>query len=148
MGFRGSKPGERRGGRQKGTQNKTTTMIKDAIIQAGTNAGNGDLVEYLTEQAKKNPTAFMTLLGKVLPLQVNADIGVEVEKRSVEIHIVESDGNGGIKRRPLHEHPTPATKTGDQAGNGVKRPVPMSIKAVRPDTGELKVNFLAGNSGP
>jgi hypothetical protein len=29
-------------------------------------------VEYLKQQAVDNPTAFLTLIGKVLPLQVNA----------------------------------------------------------------------------
>jgi hypothetical protein len=29
-------------------------------------------VEYLMKQAGENPTAFLTLLGKVLPLQVSA----------------------------------------------------------------------------
>lgn len=60
-------------GRPKGSQNKTTTMIKDAIIQAATNAGDGDMVEYLTQQARLNPGPFMSLLGKVLPTQIAGD---------------------------------------------------------------------------
>lgn len=59
-------------GRAKGTPNKTTALLKDAIIAAATAAGRGNLIAYLTKQAKENPGPYMTLLGKVLPLQVNA----------------------------------------------------------------------------
>lgn len=55
-------------GRPKGVPNKTTMLLKDAIIQAATQAGNGDLVAYLEKQANDNPGPFMSLLGKVLPL--------------------------------------------------------------------------------
>lgn len=62
------KPGP---GRPKGTPNKTTALIKDAIIQAATDAGGeGGMVGYLTLQAQENPGPFMSLLGKVLPTQV------------------------------------------------------------------------------
>lgn len=61
-------------GRPKGTQNKTTALLKDAIIQAATNAGDKKgLVGYLELQAKENPGPFMSLLGKVLPMQVAGD---------------------------------------------------------------------------
>jgi len=62
-------------GRKKGTPNKTTALLKDAILKAAEQAGNkvGDegLVSYLVQQAEENPSAFMPLLGKVLPMQVN-----------------------------------------------------------------------------
>lgn len=60
-------------GRPKGSQNKTTALLKDAILKAAENAGNGDMVEYLTQQAKENPGPFMSLLGKVLPTQIAGD---------------------------------------------------------------------------
>jgi hypothetical protein len=31
------------------------------------------MIGYLTEQAAENPSAFLSLLGKVLPLQVTGD---------------------------------------------------------------------------
>lgn len=66
--------GERKGGRQKGTPNKVTRVLKKAILlageQAGNQVGNQGLVSYLQHQAAENPVAFMGLLGKVLPLQV------------------------------------------------------------------------------
>lgn len=60
-------------GRAKGTPNKTTALLKDAILQAATKAGNGDLVAYLHVQALDNPGPFMALLGKVLPMQIAGD---------------------------------------------------------------------------
>jgi len=64
----GEKPGP---GRPKGSRNKTTTVLKDALLIAAEKAGGkAGVVGYLTEQAKENPAAFMTLLGKVIPLQV------------------------------------------------------------------------------
>lgn len=64
------------GGRQKGTPNKTTALLKDAILQAATAAGGKEgLVGYLQTQAVLNPSAFIPLLGKVLPLQISGEEG-------------------------------------------------------------------------
>lgn len=73
---RGSRPGERRGGRQKGTPNKMTGALKDMVLEALEGAGG---VEYLKGRAKDNPAAFLTLVGKVLPLQVTGEGGGPVK---------------------------------------------------------------------
>lgn len=64
-------------GRVKGVPNKTTALLKDAILKAADKAGGREgLIGYLVTQAKRNPTAFLPLLGKVIPLQVTgADEG-------------------------------------------------------------------------
>ena len=62
------------GGRKKGSVNKTTALLKDAVLQAAEQAGDKNgMVGYLTTQARENPAAFMTLLGKILPLQKATD---------------------------------------------------------------------------
>lgn len=76
------KPGP---GRPKGSQNKTTAILKDAILQAAEKAGGkGGMVGYLTLQATVNPQSFLPLLGKVLPMQVTGEDGgalvVEIRK--------------------------------------------------------------------
>lgn len=58
------------GGRQKGTPNKVTGQLKEMILEALDKAGG---VEYLLGQAHDNPTAFLTLVGKVLPMTVSGD---------------------------------------------------------------------------
>lgn len=61
-------------GRVKGVPNKTTALLKDAILQAADKAGGpGGLVGYLTLQASENPGPFLALLGKVLPMQIAGD---------------------------------------------------------------------------
>jgi hypothetical protein len=68
-------PTARGAGRPKGAPNKSTALLKDAILQAAELAGDkGGMVNYLLKQANENPIAFMGLMGKVLPLQVVADI--------------------------------------------------------------------------
>lgn len=59
------------GGSRKGVPNKTTALLKDALLEAARLAGGREgLVGYLTAQAQRNPAAFLALLGKVLPLQL------------------------------------------------------------------------------
>ena len=60
-------------GRPKGVPNKTTTKLKEAILEAAEGAHPEGTIGYLTQQARENPTAFMTLLGKVLPMQLQGD---------------------------------------------------------------------------
>jgi hypothetical protein len=63
-------------GRRKGVPNKNTTLLKEAILEAATQAGGkAGLVGYLFTQATTNPNAFMPLLGKVLPMQVTGEDG-------------------------------------------------------------------------
>lgn len=56
--------GTRWGGRQKGTPNKLTAGVKDALRTAFTQAGG---VEYLVGVAKAEPRVFCALLAKLLP---------------------------------------------------------------------------------
>jgi len=63
----GSKKGERRGGRGKGTPNKLSADLKSMILGALDDAGGQ---EYLAAQAIASPAAFLTLIGKILPTQV------------------------------------------------------------------------------
>lgn len=61
-----------KGGSRKGIPNKITADVKAMILGALDKAGGED---YLVEQAEKNPTAFMSLIGKVLPMQVTGEGG-------------------------------------------------------------------------
>lgn len=63
-------------GRKKGVPNKTTALLKDAILKAAEQAGGeGGMIGYLQKQASENPGPFMSLLGKVLPMQVTGEDG-------------------------------------------------------------------------
>lgn len=64
----GKRPGA---GRKPGVPNKNTAEIKDMLRNALDGVGGQ---KYFQEQAKENPTAFMTLIGKIIPSDVNANI--------------------------------------------------------------------------
>lgn len=63
----GKRPGS---GRKKGVPNKINADLKNMIIGALSAKGGQ---EYLERQADENPTAFMGLIGRVLPMTVNGD---------------------------------------------------------------------------
>ena len=54
-------------GRTKGSTNKIPAALKDLILGALQDVGGQ---EYLAAQAQKNPQAFLSLIGRVLPLQI------------------------------------------------------------------------------
>ena len=58
------------GGRKKGTKNVMTEDVKNAILEAFERSGG---VEYLVGIAETDPKTFCTLLGKVLPKDMNID---------------------------------------------------------------------------
>ena len=78
--------GRKTGGRKKGTPNKDNQPLKEMILQALANVGG---VAYLEQQATKNPTAYMALVGRVLPLQVK-DGGAEPTVPTVVNHHYET----------------------------------------------------------
>lgn len=71
-------------GRPKGVPNKTTTEVKQMILEALAGAGG---VEYLIRQADEKPAAFLALVGKVMPLQVvgdpDAPLAIQIIQRTV-----------------------------------------------------------------
>lgn len=70
-GVKGRSGGKRDGsGRRKGTPNKMTRELKEMILEALDNKGG---VKYLERAADENMSAFLTLVGKVLPMTVQGD---------------------------------------------------------------------------
>jgi hypothetical protein len=62
--------GKRRGaGRKRGVPNMLTANIKEAVQNAFLEVGGEN---YLVKVAKEDPRTFCTLLGKILPTQVEA----------------------------------------------------------------------------
>ena len=81
-----AKPPNAGKGRVKGVPNKVTKALKEMILGALDDAGGQD---YLVLQAMENPTAFLTLIGKVLP----QDIAAKVEgKLTVVTGVPRDDG--------------------------------------------------------
>lgn len=72
-----------KGGSRKGIPNKNTGMIRDMIATALDQAGG---VDYLVERAHdpKTASAFLGLIGKVMPVQVTGEDGGAV-KHSITV---------------------------------------------------------------
>jgi len=69
-----------KGGSRKGVPNRTTSVLKDAILLAAETVGQDGkgkdgLTGYLVRIAKTQPKAFTGLLGRVLPMQVTGEGG-------------------------------------------------------------------------
>jgi hypothetical protein len=90
------------GGRKKGTPNKISSALKEAILEAAENAGKrlkpdaeSGTVAYLEQIAIQEPACFCSLLGKVLPMTMT-DAEQTGENEIVERHVIwpkDQDGN-------------------------------------------------------
>lgn len=68
--------GRKTGGRKKGTPNKFTGDLREMILGALDDAGGQ---KYLKRQATENPQAFLSLVGRTLPKDINFGAGVRLE---------------------------------------------------------------------
>jgi len=84
------------GGRKKGTPNKVTGDLRGMVLGALADAGGR---AYLAKQAKKNPNAFMSLLGRCLPKDItNSDGSLSAAFR--ELILEESQGVAAERETP------------------------------------------------
>jgi hypothetical protein len=75
---RGSRPGERRGGRQKGTPNKLPTIR--AAFEGAFHAlqKQPDKPHALSTWARDNPTEFYKLAARLIPNEIVGDVSLQV----------------------------------------------------------------------
>lgn len=76
-------------GRAKGQPNKMTAKVKDAIMGAFDELGG---MEYLVRVGRSDPKTYITLLSKVLPAEIKADVEASIITQ-VMPSIKDSDGN-------------------------------------------------------
>lgn len=90
----GAKPGERRGGRQKGTPNSLTRTVKEQfedtfrVLQEHKGA-------KLDDWAKDNPTEFYKLASKLIPAQINATVNTQESAIDLLARGITSKGTSG-----------------------------------------------------
>lgn len=86
---RNRKPPAAGKGRPKGAQNKMTRELKEMILTALDEAGG---VEYLEARAQdpRTASAFLTLVGKVLPMTVAGDPDNPLRIQQIERRIVKA----------------------------------------------------------
>jgi len=85
--------GMKTGGRQKGTPNKVTRELREMVLEALDCAGG---VKYLTERANdpRTASAFLSLVGKVLPMQITGSNGGPVIARVELVPMTNADSKG------------------------------------------------------
>jgi Family of unknown function (DUF5681) len=97
-------------GKPKGTQNKATVQLREAILGALEAAGGPEgSVGYLTRLAVENSSAFASLLAKVLPSTLAADEASGDVKIQFERIIV--DGRREVENM---QHDDPARLSHDE----------------------------------
>jgi hypothetical protein len=80
-------------GRKPGTSTKTTRILRDALLLAAElegedGKGKGKLVGYMRRVARDDMKAFCSMLGKVIPLQIETRGGLD-QKEEVTYHSVD-----------------------------------------------------------
>lgn len=64
------------GGRKKGTPNRLTASVKEAILKAFDDVGGP---AYLVQVAESDPRTFCSLLGRILPNDIRSELTTSVE---------------------------------------------------------------------
>jgi hypothetical protein len=91
----GSSPGERRGGRQKGTPNKTTQLAREAIAYAAERLGGAKRLAAWAKEDKANEYAFWTkIYPRLLPVQLTGEDGEPIKVERIERIIVDPNTDG------------------------------------------------------
>ena len=140
----GSRKGERRGnagkGRRKGVPNRINRDVKEMVLQALNKAGGA---QYLVEQAQANPSAFLTLVGRILPLTLTGD------GTPITIKLVKYDGAGDEWQPPIIEHEPPqlpASRDLDTA-SGTILPRWTDTEGSHPDTAHPAASVSTPDAG-
>jgi hypothetical protein len=103
MGFKTGDPKPLNSGRRRNVSNKLTRDIREMIRAALDKAGG---VKYLVAQAEKNPAAFLTLVGKIVPAQIDATVNkrdvTELTRDELLVLIAEARARRGDKPPQVH----------------------------------------------
>jgi hypothetical protein len=108
-------------GRPKGSKNKVTLALKEAILAAGEEVGNeldgNGLTSYLKTLARENSSAYAGLLGKVLPstLAVSDSDGGKQALVTFQRIIVWPDGHKEIEGVTPKQLPKPVIEPDEKA---------------------------------
>ena len=82
------------GGRPKGLQNRLTRTMKEAIEKAFDNVGGPAYLEKMANGTATDRQAFMALIGRLLPMQVNSNIDQRIR---VELPWLAARGIGKVQ---------------------------------------------------
>lgn len=80
-------------GRKKGQVNRLTRSMKEAIEEAFTNVGGAAYLEKMAHGTASDRQAFMVLIGRLLPMQVNSNIDQRIR---IELPWLQARGIGKV----------------------------------------------------
>jgi hypothetical protein len=117
------------GGRKRGTPNQTTSAVREALLEAFHKAGG---VNYLTKLATDDPRTFCSLLAKIIPSEVKADVG------DCEVTLFVRDFSGmnreeALRADPKGAHPPTARLEPCEAREGPECAQPLPRVTPWPD---------------
>jgi hypothetical protein len=82
--------GKREGaGRPKGSIDKGNALIREMACEALSQVGGGD---YLARVAESHPGPFLSLLGKILPVQLTGEGGGPIQIGRIELVALSANG--------------------------------------------------------
>ncbi|MDY0012842.1 MAG: hypothetical protein RBS40_08130 [Rhodocyclaceae bacterium] len=98
--------GRKTGGRKKGTPNKATASVKQALAEAFQGIGG---VPSLIKWAQEEPTEFYKLWSKTLPQEIKQEVtgksgGAIEHEVTTKILIVPAKIPATVEQRPLMRH--------------------------------------------
>src|SRR5258708_4754079 len=103
---KGTRPPAAGMGRIVGSKNRVTRDIREMIRESLDKAGG---VAYLVKQATLNPASYMSLVGKIIPQQIDATIRRELPEMTREdllslLEQMRAASAGQIKQTRVIEH--------------------------------------------
>ena len=129
-------------GKPKGTPNRITADLQHMISKALEKAGG---VDYLLEQAHKNPTAFMALVGRLIPkdIRVQGQISINSVIDALLLRRAERADADALKLKDAEcKVIPPAAIPGATVAKPVQVPAPgvgnTNHESSNTDTGEAK----------
>ena len=123
------KPRPKGAGRKRGTPNKATADVKEAILEAFGRLGGPD---YLEKIGKSHPHVYCTLLGKIVPTEVKAELT--------------GAGGGPLLVEMIVEHHAATAAIDAPAGGSGERQAHPAISP-RPDAGVAVNGAVHSRSG-
>ena len=99
------------GGAQKGSVHLHSRAVKDAVYAVFHEMGGR---KYLKKVAKENPPLFLSLLAKLLPTEIRAELDINAHKIDLGALIAEADARLSQMRKVEALPPAPAKTLVDE----------------------------------
>ena len=87
-------------GRPKGVPNKFTGELKQTILDAMSNISEDGLFGFIRDSAKETPTAGLSLLGRLIPVNMAGALDLQLTVRHVDETAEDSQPLTSVEKEP------------------------------------------------